>query len=162
MCKGNAIALISRIREKSNRFIVRELEEHGISGIVPSHGDILYILLREERCTMTDLAAKIHRTKANVTVLVDKLVECGYVNKEKSAEDNRVTYITLTEKGKSLRPCSSISQKNSTRLPMVASWMRRSNPWRRCSRRSMTVFPRETKFFFPVSFCFSRVRCRGS
>ena len=30
MCKGNAIALISRIREKSNRFIVRELEEHGI------------------------------------------------------------------------------------------------------------------------------------
>ena len=26
------------------------------------------------------------------------------MNKEKSAEDNRVTYITLTEKGKSLRP----------------------------------------------------------
>ena len=104
MSKGNAIALISRIREKSNRFIVRELEEHGITGIVPSHGDILHILLREERCTMTDLAQKIHRTKANVTVLIDKLVECGYVNKEKSAEDNRVTYITLTEKGKSLRP----------------------------------------------------------
>jgi DNA-binding MarR family transcriptional regulator len=104
MSKGNAIALISRIREKANRFIVHELEEHGITGIVPSHGDILHILMSEERCTMKELAEKIHRTKANVTVLVDKLVECGYVNKEKSTEDNRVTYVTLTEKGKSLRP----------------------------------------------------------
>ena len=61
---------------------------------------------------MKELAEKIHRTKANVTVLVDKLVECGYMNKEKSTEDNRVTYVTLTEKGKSLRPVFfSISKK---------------------------------------------------
>lgn len=104
MVKGNAIALISRIREKANRLIVSELEDHGITGIVPSHGDILNVLFREKRCTMNELAKKIHRTKPNVTVLIDKLVEYGYVQKEKSAEDNRVTYITLTDKGESLRP----------------------------------------------------------
>jgi MarR family transcriptional regulator, organic hydroperoxide resistance regulator len=104
MSNGNAIALISRIREKANRFIIHELEEHGITGIVPSHGDILNILFHEERCTMKDLALKIHRTKPNVTVLIDKLVECGYVKKEKSTEDNRITYISLTEKGTSLKP----------------------------------------------------------
>lgn len=104
MNTGNAIALISRIREKANRFIIHELEEHGITGIVPSHGDILNILFHEERCTMKDLAVRIHRTKPNVTVLIDKLVECGYVKKEKSTEDNRITYISLTEKGASLKP----------------------------------------------------------
>jgi DNA-binding MarR family transcriptional regulator len=104
MSNGNAIALISRIREKANRFIIHELEEHGITGIVPSHGDILNILFCEEHCTMKDLAIKIHRTKPNVTVLIDKLVECGYVEKEKSTEDNRITYISLTEKGASLKP----------------------------------------------------------
>ena len=53
---------------------------------------------------MKDLAIKIHRTKPNVTVLIDKLVDCGYVKKEKSTEDSRVTYISLTEKGASLKP----------------------------------------------------------
>ncbi len=42
MSTGNTIMLISRIREKANRLIVHELEEHGITGIVPLHGDILY------------------------------------------------------------------------------------------------------------------------
>jgi DNA-binding Lrp family transcriptional regulator len=53
---------------------------------------------------MKDLADKIHRTKPTVTVLVDKLVELGYVTKEKSYEDSRVTYISLTEKGAALKP----------------------------------------------------------
>ena len=104
MSGGNAIALISRIREKANRLIVSELEDHGIRGIVPSHGDILNVLFVEKRCTMNELAKKIHRTKPNVTVLIDKLVEYGYVKKEKSADDNRVTYITLMDKGENLRP----------------------------------------------------------
>jgi len=104
MSRGNAIALFSRIREKANRLIVTELEDHGIRGIVPSHGDILNVLFAEKRCTMNELARKIHRTKPNVTVLIEKLVEYGYVQKEKSAEDNRVTYITLTDKGENLRP----------------------------------------------------------
>jgi DNA-binding MarR family transcriptional regulator len=104
MRRGNAIALISRIREKANRLIVSELEDHGIRGIVPSHGDILNVLFREERSTMNELAKKIHRTKPNVTILIDKLVEYGYVKKDKSTTDNRVTYITLTDKGESLRP----------------------------------------------------------
>jgi MarR family transcriptional regulator, organic hydroperoxide resistance regulator len=104
MSRGNALALVSRIREKANRLIVSELEDHGIIGIVTSHGDILNVLFREERCTMNELAKKIHRTKPNVTVLIDKLVEYGYVKKEKSTTDNRVTYISLTDKGESLRP----------------------------------------------------------
>ena len=104
MKQGNALALISRIREKANRFIVRELESHGIEGIVPSHGDILVILFQGEKYTMKKLADKINRTKPTVTVLIEKLVEYGFVEKEKSYTDSRVTYIKLTKKGIELKP----------------------------------------------------------
>jgi len=104
MKHNNVIALASRITEKAHRLIIRELEARGINGIVPSHGGILGHLFTGEKYTMKDLAEKIHRTKPTVTVLIDKLVNLGYVTKEKSREDSRVTFISLTEKGLELKP----------------------------------------------------------
>jgi DNA-binding MarR family transcriptional regulator len=104
MIKGNAIALISRVHEKSGRFIVKELKAHGVEGIVPSHGDILFALFKKDHRTMREIAESIHRTKPTVTVLIDKLVDEGYVAKEKNSRDSRITYIRLTEKGRSLKP----------------------------------------------------------
>lgn len=117
MKKGNALSLISRIREKANKFIVRELENHGIKGIVPSHGDILVLLFNGEKYTMKELADRINRTKPTVTVLIDKLEEYGYVEREKSRTDSRVTYIKLTGKGIELKPVfDDISKKVDTLL----------------------------------------------
>lgn len=104
MRKNNAIALMSRIREQANKLIVRELRQRGVEGIVPSHGEIMVHLFAAEKCTMQNLAKQINRTKPTVTVLIEKLVACGYVVKEKSAEDNRVTLIKLTAKGWELKP----------------------------------------------------------
>jgi MarR family transcriptional regulator, organic hydroperoxide resistance regulator len=112
MKRGNAIALINRIAEKAHRLILRELEAHGIDGIVPSHGDILVHLFTGEKYTMKELAEKIHRTKPTVTVLIGKLVDLGYVVKEKSSEDSRVTFVGLTGKGLGLKPdFAEISEK---------------------------------------------------
>ena len=98
------IAVINSIAKKAHNLIVRELEAHGIDGIVPSHGDILAHLFTGREYTMQDLAKKIDRTKPTVTVLVNKLVDLGYVTKERSLEDNRVTFIRLTTKGFELKP----------------------------------------------------------
>jgi DNA-binding MarR family transcriptional regulator len=108
----NVIALTSRITEKAHKLIVRELQAHGVEGVVPSHGDILMNLLNGEKYTMKELAEKIHRTKPTLTVLIDKLVDFGYVRKTKSGEDSRVTFVELTEKGLGLKPSfDEISQK---------------------------------------------------
>ena len=112
MRQNNAVALMSRIREKANKLIISELEKHGIEGIVPSHGEILFHLFGGKTHTMKELAEKIHRTKPTVTVLIDKLVDYGYVTKEKSLEDSRVTLITLTEKALQAEPAfQSITNK---------------------------------------------------
>jgi len=117
MKRNDLIFLLNRTSEKARRVIVSELETHGVKGIVPSHGDILALLFSGEQFTMKVLAEKIHRTQPTVTVLVDKLVNLGYVTKEKSSDDSRITFIRLTEKGLGLQPCfSEVSHRLNTVL----------------------------------------------
>ncbi len=98
-----ALSLISKIHDKGNRFIIEQLNSNGIDGLVPSHGDILAVLYADGKLTMKDIAEKIHRTKPTVTVLVDKLEKLGFVRREKSTDDYRVTFIVLTEKARTFK-----------------------------------------------------------
>ena len=100
----NLLALVSKIHEKGNRFIIEELKKNGAEGLVPSHGDILVCLYQNNKMTMKDIADTIHRTTPTVTVLVDKLEKSGYLKREISQEDNRYTYIVLTKKGQDFKP----------------------------------------------------------
>lgn len=99
-----ALSLSSKIREAGNAFLVKRLKEQGFENLAPSHGDILYVLYRYEKLTMKDIADKIHRTKATVTVLVDKLEKENLVKREKSCDDSRITNIILTKKSVDLKP----------------------------------------------------------
>lgn len=92
-----------RIVAHANRFLVSELRRRGVTDIVPSHGDILNYLLRHDGATSTDIAVGSHRTKPTVTVLVDKLIAAGYVERRRSTKDRRETEVWLTEKGRALR-----------------------------------------------------------
>lgn len=99
-----ALSLISKIQENGNKFIVEELKNNGITELVPSHGDILAVLYYNGKSTMKDIADKIRRTRPTVTVLVDKLEKLGFVTREISKDDNRYTYIALTQKGIDFKP----------------------------------------------------------
>lgn len=94
------LSLMAKILDKGNRFIIEELEANGAGSLVPSHGDILALLYLHEPLTMKEIAEKIHKTKATVTVLVDKLEKLDFVKRESSAADSRYMYISLTQKGK--------------------------------------------------------------
>ena len=98
------ISLISKIKESANGFITSEMDSWGVKGLATSHGDILSALLKSEKLTMKELADKIGRDKSTVTALVDKLIKYGYAEKTRDIEDNRVVFVTLTEKGKELKP----------------------------------------------------------
>lgn len=47
---------------------------------------------------------KVDRTKATVTVLIDKLEKLELVKRTRSSTDNRVTLIELTQKGHDFKP----------------------------------------------------------
>ena len=97
------LSLISKIHEKGNRFIIEELKNNSVEGLVPSHGDILVCLYKNNKMAMKDIANCIHRTKPTVTVLVDKLEKLGYLKRAASDKDSRSTYVILTQKGEDFK-----------------------------------------------------------
>ena len=97
---SSILNLISRIHSDVADYLQAKLKDLGLEKMASSHGNILYRLTLEEKITMSDLAKLVNRDKSTVTVLVRKLEEKGFIKKEVSAEDARVSYISLTEKGK--------------------------------------------------------------
>ena len=92
-------ALISQIHTKTANYLKSQLTQKGFPDLVSSHGYILFQLSQTEKLTMSQLTTLIHRDKSTVTALVKKLKTSGYVEKIQNPEDNRVTYIRLSERG---------------------------------------------------------------
>lgn len=53
--------------------------------------------------TVSELARKLELSKPTVTIMLDKLVDKGYVIKIRSDEDRRSAHVHLTEKGNKLK-----------------------------------------------------------
>lgn len=98
------IGLISSIRDRANAFIVEELRKNGVEGLAPSHGSILVNLFVHKSLTMKELSENIGRKKNTVTVLVNKLIEEGYVKKSTDPNDGRISNIELTDKAEFAKP----------------------------------------------------------
>lgn len=98
------IRRIGGIHDSIHRFISGYIEQCEKECLVPSHGELLTALFSGREFTMGDLAREIRKTKPTVTVLVQKLVRCGYVIRERDARDGRISFIRLTEKGWGLKP----------------------------------------------------------
>jgi DNA-binding MarR family transcriptional regulator len=107
------LSLIATIRDRANRLIVDQLKEYGIEDILPAHGAVLVRLFVNETMTLGQVAKEIKRDKSTVTTLANRLERAGYIEKTKDPGDARVSIITLTLKGKELRP---VFDKISVRL----------------------------------------------
>jgi len=95
---------IAKIREAANLLIEKELQAHGLTGIVPAHGSVFAFLFRQNGpVPIKALVQQSGRVKSTVTGMVTTLEKHGYVYKLECAEDARSTLIGLTEKGKAIR-----------------------------------------------------------
>ncbi len=96
------ISLISEIHTLAAEFLQTRLARTGLTDLVSSHGNILFQLSVSGSLTMKELSARINRNKSTATALVKKLETAGYIIREQSAEDNRVTSVALSEEGRKI------------------------------------------------------------
>ncbi|WP_058306451.1 MarR family winged helix-turn-helix transcriptional regulator [Gracilibacillus massiliensis] len=68
-------------------------------GLHPSHFHVLHIVEQADSIQMADIANKLGINKSNLTPLIQKLVEKGYIYKIKDNQDRRITYIKMTVEG---------------------------------------------------------------
>lgn len=97
------VYFISKTRKKMIRFIEKKLSAKELDELIPSHGNVLTALYENGgMLTMKEIAQIIGKDKSTVTPLVEKLFNLGYVEKEKSEKDKRITHIKLTQKGREI------------------------------------------------------------
>lgn len=104
MKNDDSIYLIGRIHERVHDYLMQELAKNGITDFYPSHGDIISVLYTHGDLYMTELAQRIHRDRSTVTTLVKKMVKEEYVSTREDDKDRRFTIVSLTEKGRLLKP----------------------------------------------------------
>jgi len=100
----NSLSLISKVREKINKRLIDEMALLGMEGLVPSHGEILMQLFRNDEMPKSQIADNINKDRSTVTTLINKLLKFGYVQTRKNPEDSRSSLVSLTEKGRALKP----------------------------------------------------------
>lgn len=69
------------------------------SPITPGGMFVLGSLKRHGTLSMTDIGKCLDMPKPHVTVIVDKLIEEGYAERQNDPKDRRVINVVLTEKG---------------------------------------------------------------
>ncbi|MGV3488648.1 MAG: MarR family winged helix-turn-helix transcriptional regulator [Tuberibacillus sp.] len=62
------------------------------------HYTMRYIM-KNQLCTSTDLSKKLHVKKSAITAIINRLVEKGFVQRDRDTKDRRIIYLKLTEKG---------------------------------------------------------------
>ena len=67
--------------------------------VPPSQIRVLFFLKGHGENTMSTLAHHLHISRPNLTPLIDKLIEDGYVERNASSKDRRILLISLSEKG---------------------------------------------------------------
>ena len=84
-------------------FIEQKLKEKELNDLVTSYGNILTVLYDNDGVlSMKEIGNLIGKDKSTVTALCNKLINLGYIEKEKSTKDKRVTYIKVTQKSKNI------------------------------------------------------------
>lgn len=96
--------LAGRLSEAASNFILTALKREGCGELLPCHGDILHVLTRQETATVVELCRLTRRSKSTASALVAKLVDLGYLQRERSTSV-RASFICVlrTRAGRSSR-----------------------------------------------------------
>jgi MarR family transcriptional regulator, organic hydroperoxide resistance regulator len=86
-----------RLHRRVDSAIAAELKELGLS---ISQFDLLSTLTEREGLSQSELAERLYVTKGNVSGLVDRLVEAGFVERRATPGDRRSHALHLTEAGR--------------------------------------------------------------
>lgn len=88
------------------RIIQKKLVKTTLAGvdasITPHHFEIIRLLEEEGPLHIAKIGERLHIAKAQMTQLIDKLVELGLVERQNDKNDRRVVNVIISTKGKSI------------------------------------------------------------
>ena len=85
-------ALMREVTKKQHTFLT--------SSELPVPGLLVLDLLREKSAaTMSEISKVLHLSMSSATGIIDKMIDTGYVSRERSDKDRRIVNVVLAKKG---------------------------------------------------------------
>ena len=100
--RQGAVFILHRSSRRQERIFEKLLRENGteISG---GQGRILFVLWKNDNLTVSEISRKTSLAKNTVSIVVDKMVQKGIVERTINPDNRRQTIISLTEYARTLR-----------------------------------------------------------
>ena len=90
--------IFRRIRKKFVKTALTDINPD----VSPLHMEIMFLLERDGKLSVTEIGEKLQIARAQLTHYLDVLVRLRMVKRQEGSEDRRITFILLTEKGKTI------------------------------------------------------------
>ncbi len=74
--------------------------EQGANQLPLSYAQVLATLSIEESMTVTEISERFDIAKPNITPLIDRMIEAGYVKRVRNTTDRRVVHVFILDKGR--------------------------------------------------------------
>lgn len=84
------------------RTMTNSWNKYNDNGITAAQGFFLEKLELEGPQKVSQIAEALCYTSGAITALTDKLIASGYVERERTEEDRRVVYLSITEEGRNM------------------------------------------------------------
>ncbi|WP_348735275.1 MarR family winged helix-turn-helix transcriptional regulator [Spiroplasma endosymbiont of Ammophila pubescens] len=104
ICCGLLFHYLVFINKAFTQQIENELQKQGYYDFQISNIWLLILIERFPDYTMNELAQVVNQSRANITIVSKKLVQKGYVVKNRPENNKKIIYLTLTEKWWKLKP----------------------------------------------------------
>ncbi|GBG08657.1 hypothetical protein B1748_03245 [Paenibacillus sp. MY03] len=102
---GRRYALMKELDDifrEVRKLIIAEWNRHNVHGLNMTHGRMLIILSETGAIRSSELAERLSITNGGVTGIADRLIDLGFVKRERSERDRRAVQLMLTEQGKAV------------------------------------------------------------
>ena len=80
--------------------IFRPEIEQNDNALPLSYIQVLVALDESETMTVTEISSRFDIAKPNITPLIDRMIEAGYVKRIRNSADRRVVHVVIQEKGR--------------------------------------------------------------
>lgn len=85
-----------------DRRLLRPFYTRSHYGLSPLQINVLLLLSNDAAPSMSQIATRLDISKPNVTPIIDRLIQDGYVQRTTNEKDRRIINISATDKGKKL------------------------------------------------------------
>lgn len=84
------------------KLILAEWNKENMHSLGMTHGRMMILLSELGPQKASALAESLHITSGGVTGITDRLIELGYVSRERSEQDRRAVVLSLTDEGRAM------------------------------------------------------------